>query len=157
MAKITAKKVVKKSAAGQVTPKAPEVQFVEFGRAFNNFFQKYFDYRGTATRAEYWWMALLCWGLYIIPGINLVWAMATFIPFIMLTIRRIHDIGKSGWTYYGVVLLSYAIPPFFVMMSDGYGITPSAVWACAMLFLATVVLRIVWLATPSKVSGNRYR
>lgn len=44
---------------------------ISMTQAFKNFWKNYFNFTGTATRAEYWWMAL--WGLII----TAVWGTIT--------------------------------------------------------------------------------
>ena len=69
--------------------------------------------RGRIGRARYCWTTLL-WVLLVVAGIMLivetdrydsvavpvvvvgVWAMATW-AFVVVTIRRLHDVGMSGW------------------------------------------------------------
>ena len=71
------------------------------GECLQNF---WVDYTGTgrATRAEYWWCVLV---YIVIIGtilsfsriLVLVWTLVTMIPFICLTIRRLHDANRSAW------------------------------------------------------------
>lgn len=94
--------------------------------------QKYATFTGRATRAEYWWFMLfniLCSsaaGLLgpVLPGIvNLVFLL----PCIAVSVRRLHDINKSGWFY-----LLWFIP------------------IVGWIFL------IIWFCTPSDAGMNRY-
>ncbi|ABV88721.1 DUF805 domain-containing protein [Shewanella pealeana] len=76
--------------------------------------KKYFDFSGRSRRKEYWMFALFniifSIVLTFIDGmfgtINLetgmglfsgLYALAVFIPGLALTVRRLHDINKSGW------------------------------------------------------------
>ncbi len=78
--------------------------------------KRIFDYKGTSGRKEYWipfavnavpavLLVIVCilkedaaW--LAIPAIVLALYLAvSFIPFISLTVRRLHDTGKSGWWY----------------------------------------------------------
>ena len=69
-------------------------------------FQKFFIFTNRASRSEYWWFILF----YIIfatiptlvPNENVVvfgyiMSLLLFIPGIAATVRRLHDINKSGW------------------------------------------------------------
>ena len=65
-------------------------------------FSKYADFTGRASRSEFWWWALFT----IIASISLsvisdklplLFSLATLIPYIAVTTRRLHDIDKSGW------------------------------------------------------------
>ena len=90
-----------------------------FAEAVESGFKKAFDCSGRATRAEYWWWALFIWlvilPLIIIPGVlsttfNVspiitdkfyvllgLWFVIIIVPTIALSVRRLHDIGKSAW------------------------------------------------------------
>lgn len=37
---------------------------------------------------------------YITAGLLVVYILATFLPTVALTVRRLHDTGKSGWWYF---------------------------------------------------------
>ena len=115
--------------------------------------QKYADFTGRATRSEYWYFvlfylllsaglmfvdALLGWfnselGIGVLSGI---YTLALMIPSLSVTVRRLHDTGRSAWWLLlglvpiigGIVLLV-----FFVQDSrdgvNGYGPNPKAVLA----------------------------
>ena len=76
--------------------------------------KKYVDFSGRARRAEYWYFYLFTiiflivamildsiLGLKIggsnIGFIYLIYALFIIIPSIAVAVRRLHDIGKSGW------------------------------------------------------------
>lgn len=93
------------------------------------FFRNYANPRGYASRSEYWWVTLILFVIGSLPllisaapifsavidnndpsdtsvtifGIFFVWgvlvAFATIVPCVMLTIRRLHDAGFSGFFY----------------------------------------------------------
>ena len=57
--------------------------------------QRYFDFSGRASRLEYWsfilislWFIATSWGLGVV---------VVFIPALAVTVRRLHDINRSGW------------------------------------------------------------
>ena len=76
-------------------------------------FQKYVGFEGRASRSEYWWFVLLTGIAYIIAaiidaiifGIELTdptpisWTLqiGILLPSLAVSVRRLHDIGKSGW------------------------------------------------------------
>ena len=72
-----------------------------FGEAVKSFFANYANFSGRATISEYWWAwlfnALLNLILGYIPVIGWIVMLATFIPGLSLSVRRLHDRGKSGW------------------------------------------------------------
>ena len=68
---------------------------------------KYFDFKGRATRKEYWTFYFftlivaavfgLVEGLLGITGLSNLVILALIIPTISCAVRRMHDAGKSGW------------------------------------------------------------
>jgi uncharacterized membrane protein YhaH (DUF805 family) len=70
------------------------------------FHTNYATFKGRATRAEYWWAALTVTILntllvavkdipIVFTGLSLL-SVTTIIPMIAVSVRRLHDIGKSG-------------------------------------------------------------
>jgi len=72
--------------------------------------QNYAVFNGRARRSEYWWFFLINmvigYGLIILAGITEMaflsmigglYMLATLLPGIGVAIRRMHDVGKSGW------------------------------------------------------------
>lgn len=75
-------------------------------------FKRYADFSGRSRRKEYWYFTLfniltftLCLSLdlaMISSGssmaiFSMTYSLASLIPGLAVTIRRLHDIGKSGW------------------------------------------------------------
>lgn len=78
---------------GRVFSTRPGMGFAE---TLTYFFNHYADFDGRARRQEYWYMAL--WDLIfnLVPFVNILWIIATIIPSLALSARRLHDTGKSG-------------------------------------------------------------
>lgn len=114
--------------------------------AVKRFFKKYATFSGRASRSEYWWWTLVAVvvavvlsiiiGLQAVPtadgrtpqfgagaGVSMLliigWFLATIVPSIALTVRRLHDSNKSGWLYLlslipfvgGIILLVFVLLP----------------------------------------------
>ncbi|MDQ5928331.1 MAG: hypothetical protein QG594_105 [Bacteroidota bacterium] len=72
-------------------------------------FENYANFDGRARRSEYWYFALLNMIISIVlafvlgfisPTLGLaanLYSLAVLIPSIAVAIRRMHDVGKSGW------------------------------------------------------------
>lgn len=85
---------------------------VSFSQAVRMAFDSYCRFQGRSSRSEYWWwvlfVAILSFCIGIIEGIlgfSMTAVQATFgilslvllLPGLGLSVRRLHDINKSGW------------------------------------------------------------
>jgi uncharacterized membrane protein YhaH (DUF805 family) len=94
-----------------------------FGEAVATCFRKYVDFQGRARRSEFWFFRLFIVLVYVamfvtvvalsaghqphtpnIPaGIALtafmIFLLAVFLPDLAVSVRRLHDVGHSGWMY----------------------------------------------------------
>jgi uncharacterized membrane protein YhaH (DUF805 family) len=98
---------------------------VDIATSIKSVLGNYANFSGRARRSEYWWWILavmvtfgviygvaatgvstsadgqasvgaIAWLFYVIGG---VLGLALFIPNIAVAIRRLHDVGQSGWMY----------------------------------------------------------
>lgn len=80
---------------------------------------QYFDFSGRARRKEYWIFTLISllitWSLsildlvlqtYIFSIISTIYSLLIFIPSLAVLLRRLHDMGKSGW-YFFLILIPF--------------------------------------------------
>ena len=81
---------------------------MSFMESITTVLQKYCDFNGRARRSEYWWFALaysilssvlsaLSQNSTIFMILNLIVALGLLLPSLGVSVRRLHDIGKSGW------------------------------------------------------------
>ena len=100
---------------------------MNFGQAVSSCFSNYATFSGRATRSEYWYWCLFLFvggictivadvliiGDMEIQPINLIFTLATALPGLAVSVRRLHDVNKSGWwllimlTGIGILLLAY--------------------------------------------------
>ena len=117
---------------------------LSFSDAVRQVFNKYATFKGRARRSEYWWFVLF-YSLVLIAaaildnlfGITIehtfygaiycIAALVLFLPNLAVTVRRLHDINKSGWNIL-------------------WGIIP----------LIGSILLIVWCCQDSKAEANQY-
>ena len=94
--------------------------------------KRYADFKGRSSRAAYWWPFLLTIIiLFVLGGISelvfgtasdepgpleVIYQLAWLCPGIALGIRRLHDIGRSGW--------------WLLIVLTGIGVIVLIVWAC---------------------------
>ncbi len=73
-----------------------------FVEAVKTCFSKYADFKGRASRSEYWWytlfIVLVSLALSAVNDtLSTVFALATLLPSIAVAARRLHDTNRSGW------------------------------------------------------------
>lgn len=100
---------------------------MNFGQAISSFYQNYTNFNGRSRRSAYWF-AYLFYILITFPlglvaaqmdpltgavtynPIYYIWVFANLLPGLAVAVRRMHDIGKSGWfiliPIYNIVLLA---------------------------------------------------
>jgi len=93
---------------------APPRSFVD---AIKVCLTKYVDGKGRASRSEYWYFGLFTFLLDILTGGFAV--IFVLLPSITVTVRRLHDIGKSAWS-----LLWIAVPIFGWILLFVYSVRP---------------------------------
>ena len=95
------------------------------GSAISSCFTKYATFSGRATRSEFWFFYLFYMIIYIVGAIvgavvgsqfvMYLFMLPLFIPFLAAAVRRMHDVGRSGWFYlvpiYNIILLCSASSP----------------------------------------------
>ena len=103
-----------------------------FTQAVRSFWSNYANFKGRARRSEYWFITLFLLltnvaaagiDLALMQGdverfvanggggiVGLVWLVATILPALAVSVRRLHDTGRTGWwlvvVYIPVILLS---------------------------------------------------
>jgi uncharacterized membrane protein YhaH (DUF805 family) len=118
-----------------------------FGQAIADGFSNYFNFRDRSTRSAYWYFALflvvasfitaiadlLLFHPEYVGPINGIFGLATIIPSLSVSVRRLHDIGRTGWWLLlglipiigWIVLIVWACQPTVPQTND-YGPPPAA-------------------------------
>jgi uncharacterized membrane protein YhaH (DUF805 family) len=96
---------------------------MSFGESVRTCFTKYVEFKGRASRPEYWWFFLSYFIVYFLAlgigyalragaTLGLLVGLGYFLPLLAAAVRRLHDTGRSGWWYLiglipivGVILL----------------------------------------------------
>ncbi|MEL6488093.1 MAG: DUF805 domain-containing protein, partial [Pseudomonadota bacterium] len=88
--------------------------------------------------------------------ISAVLSLALLIPGIAVAVRRLHDIGKSGW-WYPILMLAapvFSLVSLQLLLMVGtpmiFAVMPPAAAMFGILYL------IFWLANPSDPNTNKY-
>lgn len=116
-----------------------------WGDAFDYYLRgitsKYLQFRGRATRLEFWGFAVVSSLLYVplyflgdYVGIILLpyyYALATLIPSFAVTARRLHDTNKRSALYLAVT----AVLMVLMFLNPMYAFIPALIWAGVMIKL----------------------
>jgi uncharacterized membrane protein YhaH (DUF805 family) len=96
--------------------------------------KKYADFTGRARRREYWMFTLInvlvgvaIWMLGMIGGtlgslisaLGLLYSLAVLVPGIAVSVRRLHDTGRSGWTLLLALVPLVSIVLLVFLCQDG--------------------------------------
>lgn len=138
--------------------------------ALSSAFRRYFTFSGRARRAEYWWfiafqfIAVAILVLFQPPrdasqdggGLVPLFLLLTFMPNLTLHVRRLHDVGESGWW------LVLPMMPLGALISIGQTAGPaSGPVMLLFLFLSLVslvcsILILIWTLSKSEPGTNRF-
>lgn len=132
--------------------------------------KKYAVFTGRASRSEYWTFVLLTWmiviatveiidilsGSYELILIMKLYLLALMVPYIAVSVRRLHDIGRSGW-FFLVNLMS--ISPSILH----YDILPGSIYNVDLLFevflpigIITTIIWFIFMTQDSDPGNNQY-
>ncbi len=111
---------------------------MSFSEAIKTVFSKYAVFTGRARRSEYWYFFLfnvivsavlsaLAKAVPFLGFLSAVYALAALLPGIGVFVRRMHDVGRSGWS-----------------------------WLFGLIPLVGAILLLVWSATDSQPGDNKY-
>ena len=101
-----------------------------FGEAISSVLQNYATFSGRAPRSEYWYWALFLFIISIVAmtidamlfsesvysPLNAILSLGLLLPNISVSVRRLHDIDRTGWWF----LIAFTI----------IGLIPLLIWAC---------------------------
>ena len=123
---------------------------MNFTAAVSSGYNGYVKFAGRSARSEFWYWVLFQVIVSIIIGyfegggqssvsngmmnssynagpIAMVWSLANFLPGLAVSVRRLHDVDKSGW------------------------------WSLIVLIpVVGIIVLLVWNATKGTVGGNRF-
>jgi uncharacterized membrane protein YhaH (DUF805 family) len=99
---------------------------MNFTQAIKSVFSNYANFNGRSRRSEYWWFFLFSFIIsiilqYIDTGghpfsleddaavfqlgtLGTIYSLATLLPGLGVAVRRLHDVGKSGWFLFIVLI-----------------------------------------------------
>jgi uncharacterized membrane protein YhaH (DUF805 family) len=136
--------------------------------------ERYADFVGRASRAEYWWFALAMLVVFIVisiiesmtglkgmiggvygPLTLLLW-LGTIVPSLSVGVRRLHDTGRSGW--WMLLLVPYLASAVLALIALNAGNMTGlgSAGLLGILGLVCVIALLVFMVLPSTPGDNRY-
>jgi uncharacterized membrane protein YhaH (DUF805 family) len=118
---------------------------MNFQQAIVSNFKRYVDFNGRSARSEYWWWALLLFGINcvvallgvivggatssmypIVNALSTLVSLGLFLPGLAVAVRRLHDTNRSGW------------------------------WVLIAFTIIGVIPLIIWFATRGTIGDNQH-
>lgn len=99
---------------------------------YNKAVSNYVNFKGRARRREFWHFFLANFIAYLVLSVieveldiayylTAIFLTFIFIPSISVTVRRLHDIGKSGkWAFLYLLLFIGGVMLMYYTVQDGY-------------------------------------
>ncbi|MFM8956725.1 MAG: DUF805 domain-containing protein [Actinomycetota bacterium] len=143
-------------------------------------FRNYANFKGRASRSEFWWFSLFTLivqlatsGSEVIGGLV---SLALLLPGLAVHVRRLHDTDRRGWwvlwpalafgTALGVFIVFAVSTAFDIINPDEWdpqtafegasGITLAIIGAALLAGIVTSVMNLVFLVQRSDVNANRF-
>ena len=148
---------------------------MSFGEAIKSVFSKYATFSGRARRSEFWYfylfyilvasgLSFLSLMIPIAKYLYILFGLGVFLPYTAVTVRRLHDIGKSGWfllifmvVIFLISMLMFLIIDIIAPTVEGSSMTVFIVYSIFVLIvLALAIWLIVWLCRDSQPGENKW-
>jgi uncharacterized membrane protein YhaH (DUF805 family) len=119
-----------------------------FSEALNKATNDIFMISGRSRRSEFWWTMGVVYlvNVFLTPFIGTILSLLA----IPLKIRRLHDVGKSGWWWGVCAILQTIVVAFFLydliilIINDSSSLAQSVIWAFILKYLALWVFILIY-------------
>lgn len=123
--------------------------------------KNYIGFQGRARRKEYWMFVLLNSLITVILSIvessmdfgsvlTNIYSLAVLLPFLAVSVRRLHDTGRSGWSL--LVLFIPLIGIYVLRIFEWFLLIPFLFF---ILFISVIEL-LIYMCKDSQESANQY-
>ncbi len=136
---------------------------MEFGESIRVCFQKFADFTGRARRSEYWWFYLFT---QLVSSFTCgLGGLVCFIPMMAVTVRRLHDTGRSGWWYFLPLIVMLVGMCIFIPLvivgdinkNDWMSGTGAVIYLVSLLaVLAISIILLVFCCQDGDREENKY-
>lgn len=139
-------------------------QMVSMAEAFKRFWTNW-TLDGRSSRSEVWFWILSCVLIWFLMGficgmlnmsvvlvvLQILWSIVTLWPSFALTVRRLHDLGKSA-TFAVVWHVGYLVLAIF----QGVGARDEVIGILGLLILIPAIMMLCFMLRPSEPHENQY-
>ena len=140
---------------------------MQIGEAIQRWLANLTNFQGRARRSEFWWTMGVVYlvNVFLTPFIGTILSLLA----IPLKIRRLHDVGKSGWWWGVCAILQTIVVAFFLydliilIINDSSSQAQSVIWAFILKYLALWVFILIYklilfifYCMDSEPYGNKY-
>ncbi|WP_160120733.1 DUF805 domain-containing protein [Rhodovarius lipocyclicus] len=137
---------------------------MDFGTAIKTCLNKYVSFAGRARRAEYWYFMLFNLILTAVAGVldqmvgmelspfSTIVSLVLFLPMLAVSVRRLHDLDKSGWWLLAPMLGLVVMIPAYTSLEAAIVL----LWLGGLIAFGTGVLLLVWFLSRGTMGANRF-
>ena len=147
-------------------------------QAIKSCLRQYVGFTGRACRSEFWyWILAIYLGRFVLYGLktlfpvlggtgltlSAIFNILIFIPGLAVTVRRLHDIGRTGWWIVGFyIFLFFILVLLAILGMSSFQTEPRetsfAVFILTLmgLMLIYAVILFIFLILDSQVGPNKY-
>ena len=141
-------------------------------------FENYANFNGRARRSEYWYYALMSIIISIILSLldevlglkygtksssgvlSSIYGLLVFIPGLAVSVRRLHDIGKSGWLIFVIYAVAIVSVIFIFISAFASGFSESSFGIGMIIPILLILGAAIWLlvlfCTEGDEGENKY-
>lgn len=141
---------------------------VDFSDAVKLFFKNFKNFKGRSTASEYWYSALFTITISFIIAVTQIalslgnvisgiFGLILIIPNTSLAIRRLHDVGKSGWWFAPFVLYSIYSDITLFTVSDTDELIENPLFGLfGLVIFVFAIMLFIWSIKPSQPFTNKW-
>ena len=129
--------------------------------------RNYSQFNGRARRKEYWMFTLFNTLFYILAatidgalglvfGLSIIYYLVVLIPSLSVAVRRLHDVGKSGWFLLLGVVPSFIGGSLLIIFPANVGVATVAGGLMGIMSIIFGIWIFILFCSNSKPGENKY-
>ena len=129
--------------------------------------RNYVQFNGRARRKEYWMFTLFNTLFYflatiidgalgLVAGLSIIYYLVVLIPSLSVAVRRLHDVGKSGWFLLLGVVASFIGGSLLFIFPTNVGVATVAGGLMGIMSIIFGIWIFILFCSNSKPGENKY-